>query len=181
MQPQGQFRKGFVVGDFLTDTYRISGEVLLQGTPLIDQLNDLNALFITLERMFISPLLDPAVLTGNYPAGELRKDRIGLVILSQKRDGLPFREGRYVGRNHIQKGVLLVAAGFEVRGLISVHPSVNVPHFLRTTPEDFILLFDSSATFAAQRDVVYKGAAVLLNRRMIEVFAMDPTIEDKRG
>lgn len=179
MQPQGQFRKGVVVADFLTDTYRVSGEVALQGTPLIDQLNDLHALFITLERMFISPLLDPAVLTGNYKTGEIRKDRIGLVILSQKRDGLPLREGRYVGRTHMEKGVLIVAAGFEVRGLISVHRSVNVPNFLRTTPEDFILLFDTSATFAAKRDVVYQGAAVLVNRRMIEVFAMDQTIEQE--
>lgn len=174
MQPQqGQFRKGYVVADFLTRTFRVSGEVALNGTPLIDQLNDLNALFITLERMFISPLLDPAVLTGNFKSGELRKDHIGLVILTQRRDGLPLREGRYVGRNHVNKGVLIVASGFEIRGAISVHSSVNVSNFLRTTPEDFVLLFDTRATFTAKRDVVYQSEAVLVNRRMIEVFAMD--------
>jgi hypothetical protein len=179
MQPQGQFRKGFVVADYLTRTFRVSGEVALQGTPLIDQLNDLNAQFITLERMFISPLLDPAVLTGNFKTGEIRKDHIGLVILTQRRDGLPLREGRYVGRNHVEKSILLVAAGFEIRGNISVHNSVNVPHFLRTTPEDFVLLFDTYATFTAKRAVVYKGDAVLVNRRMIEVFAMDESDKDK--
>lgn len=169
---QATIRAGYVAAEFLTRTYRISAEVMLRGETLLDQMNDLNALFLSVERMFISPLLDPATLTGHFKVGEVRKDRVGIVVLQQRRDGLPQREGRYVGRDHVEREVLMVAAGFEVRGKISAHRSVNIPNFVRTTPEDFILVFDASATLTAKRDVVYEGGAILVSRKRTEVFAM---------
>lgn len=169
---QATIRAGYVAAEFLTRTYRISGEVELRSEPLLDRMNDQNALFVTVERMFISPLLDPATLTGHFSIGEVRKDRVGIVVLQQRREGLPQREGRYVGRDHIERDVLLVTAGFEVRGKVSLHQSVNVSNFVRTTPEDFIVVFDASATLTAKRDVVYQGGAILVSRKRTEVFAM---------
>ena len=172
MEQQAKVRTGYVAGDFMTRTYRISGEVALRGEPLLDQLNNLNTLFVTLERVYVSPLLDPAVLTGNYASAEVRKDNVGIVILNQARDGLPYREGRYVGRDHVRRQLLIVTAGFEVRGSLPLHPSVNVPNFVRTTPEDFIPLFDAKAILTANRQITFEGAAILLNRREIEVFSL---------
>jgi hypothetical protein len=172
MEQQAKVRTGFVAADFMTRTYRISGELVLHGEPLLDQLNNLNTLFLTLERVYVSPLLDPAVLTGNYSFAEVRKDRVGIVVLNQARDGLPYREGRYVGRDHVQRQLLVVAAGFEIRGALPLHPSVNVPNFVRTTPEDFIPLFDATAILTARRQIFFEGGAILLNRREIEVFAV---------
>ncbi len=126
MEQQAKVRTGFVAGDFMTRTYRISGELALRGEPMLDQLNNLNTLFLTLERVFVSPLLDPAVLTGNYPIAEVRKDNVGIVVLNQAKDGLPYREGRYVGRDHVNRQLLIVTAGFEVRGSLPLHTSVNV-------------------------------------------------------
>jgi hypothetical protein len=172
MERQAKVRTGYVAADFMTRTYRISGEVELRGEPLLDQLNNLNTLFVTLERVFVSPLLDPAVLTGNYPSGEVRKDNVGIVILNQGRDGLPYRQGRYVGRDHVRRQLLLVTAGFEVRGSLPLHPSVNVPNFVRTTPEVFIPLFDATAILTARRELFFEGGAILLNRGEIEVFTV---------
>ena len=172
MEQQAKVRTGFVAGDFMTRTYRISGELALRGEPILDQLNNLNTLFLTLERVFVSPLLDPAVLTGNYPTAEVRKDNVGIVVLNQARDGLPYREGRYVGRDHVNRQLLIVTAGFEVRGSLPLHTTVNVPNFVRTTPEDFIPLFNATATLTARRQIVFEGGAILLSRREIEVFAV---------
>jgi hypothetical protein len=171
-QGQASIRKGFVSGEFLTRTYRMSGEAELRGIPLLDQLNDLNAQFVTLERLYISPLLDPAVLTGNYPVGEIRKENLGIIVLTQLKDGLPQREGRYMGRDHADKSLLIVVAGFEVRGVIRLHPSVNAANFIRTTPEMYIPIFNATATVTARREIVFKGGAVLVNRSRIEVFCI---------
>ncbi len=160
---QASFRKGFIAGEFLTRTYRISGEYAITGGLLLDYLNDYQSLFVGLERIFISPLLDPAVLTGNYRLGNVRKNSVGLVVLTQLRDGLPRREGQYMGRDHIDRQVLIVAAGFEIKGAIRLHPSVNVTDFIRQTPEQFIPVFEGSATLTARREVVFQGGAILLN------------------
>ena len=172
MHGQASIRKGFVAGEFLTRTYRISGEVELAGNPMLDQLNDHMAQFLKLERLYISPLLDPATLTGHYEVGNMRKDNLGLVVVNQARDGLPLREGKYRGRDHAAREVLIVVSGFEVRGGVALHPTVNVNEFVRTTPENFIPVFDASATLAARRDIVFKGGAILVNRNRIEVFCV---------
>jgi hypothetical protein len=169
---QATVRKGYVSGDFMTATYRVSGEVSLRGDPLLDQLNDHHALFLTLERVFVSPLLNPAVLTGNFQTGEIRKDAVGIVVLKEERTGLPYREGRYKGRDHKDYPVMFVTAGFEVRGALRLHPSVNIPNFVRTTPEHFIPIFGATATLTARREITFEGGAILLNRNQIEVFAM---------
>jgi len=164
-------RQQVVSADFLTHTYRVSGEVSVRSAPLLDQLNDHLALFVHVERVFVSPLLDPATLTGNFRSSEVRKDSLGLVVLNRVEDGLPHRQGRYIGRDHIQRPVVVVAAGFEVRGVISLHPTVNVTELIRTTPEQFVPIFDASATLTSRREVVFNGGAILLNRSQIEVFA----------
>lgn len=167
----GTLRQQVVSADFLTRTYRTSGDVSILGEPLLDQLNDELAHFLHVERVFISPLLDPATLTGNFRSAEVRKDRLGVVVLNRLEDGLPYRQGRYVGRDHVERQVLAIVAGFEVRGAIWLHPSVNVIELVRTTPERFIPIFNATATYAMQRDIVFSGGAILVNRGMIEVFA----------
>lgn len=167
----GTLRQQVVSADFLTRTYRTSGDVSVRSDPLLDQLNDDLAHFLHVERVFISPLVEPAVLTGNFRAVEVRKDRLGLVVLTRPEDGLPYRQGRYVGRDHAERQIVAIVSGFEVRGALWLHPSVNVSELVRTTPERFIPVFNASATLTAQRDIVFNGGAILVNRGQIEVFA----------
>lgn len=172
MQAQATIRKGYVAGEFLTRTWRVSGEVEVQGQPLLDQLNDHLAQFLQVERMFISPLSDPAQLAGNYTSGNIRKDNLAVVALKQLQAGLPHREGQYMGRDHVDRPVAIVVYGIEVRGVIRLHPSVNVSHFIRTTPEHFIPVFNATARLVAQPEIVFTGGAILLNRGQMEWFCL---------
>ncbi len=162
-------RTGYIAGEFLTRSYRISAEVNTRGGKLLDELNDHMALFIQIERAFVSPLHDPVTLTGSYPMGQIRKDSLALVVLKQMRDGLPHREGQYLGRDHIDRPVQLMAGGFEVSGVIRMHPSVDVDNFLRTTPEAFVPVFDATATVTGKQQVVFSGGAILVNRTRLEL------------
>ncbi len=162
-------RTGYVSGEFLTHRYRISAEVNTRGGRLLDELNDM-ALFVQVERAFISPLHDPAILVASSHTAQIRKDSLALAVLKASRDGLPAREGQYVGRDHVARHVQVMVGGFEVNGVIRLHPSVDVGHFVRTTTEHFIPLFDATAIFAAQRAVTFSGGAVLINRALIELF-----------
>lgn len=172
MQSQASIRKGYVSGEFLTRTWRVSGEVEIQSQTLLDQLNDHLALFLQVERMYISPLSDPTRLAGNYAAGHIRKDNLALVALTQLQYGLPHRQGQYMGRDHVDRPLVIVVYGIEVRGVIRLHPSVNVSHFIRTTPEHFIPIFNATATLIAHPEIVFTGGAILLNRGQVEWFCL---------
>ncbi len=172
MRSQSTIRQGYVSADFINLTYRISGDVSVRAETLLDQLNDHMAFFITVERMFVSPLNDPATLTGNFETGEVRKDRLAMVVLNRSEDGMPQRRGRYEGRDHVDTDVFIVVAGFEVRGRIRQHPTVNIANMLRTTPEMFVPVFDAQATMSARRQIVFQGGAILVNRSQFEVFTV---------
>jgi len=117
-------RQQAVNAEFLTRSYRISGEVSVRSDPLLDQLNDHLALFVHVERVFVSPLLDPATLTGNFRSVEVRKDTLGLVVLSARKNGLPHRQvatsARPIERPFVRSPP--IRGG----GVMSLHPSVNV-------------------------------------------------------
>jgi hypothetical protein len=161
----------YLAGEFITRMFRISGEADVQSDPLLDLLNDHLALFIQLERMFISPLHHPAVLVGNYEVGNVRKDRLVMAVLKRESDGLPYRRAQYEGRDHVDRKLVIVTAGFELQGLIRLHPSVNVSHFIRTTSEQFIPLFQAQASLVLDSSTLFKGEAILVNRAQIEAFS----------
>ncbi|HML24490.1 MAG TPA: hypothetical protein PKD09_22755 [Aggregatilinea sp.] len=163
-------RAGYVAAEFLTRSYRINAEVNTRGAKLLDELNDHMAQFVQIERAYVSPLYDPATLTGSYDLGQIRKDSLALVVLKQMRDGLPHREGQYMGRDHIERAVQIMAGGFEVQGVIRLHPTVDLSSFLRTTPEAFVPVFDATATAAGRKEVIFGGAVILVNRTRLELF-----------
>lgn len=77
-----------------------------------------------------------------------------------------------MGRDHVDRPVAIVVYGIEVRGVIRLHPSVNVSHFIRTTPEHFIPVFNATARLVAQPEIVFTGGAILLNRGQMEWFCL---------
>ena len=84
------------------------------------------------------------------------------------------REGQYVGRDHIDRKILIMAGGFEVQGVLRLHPSVDLGNFVRTTPEQFIPVFEATAAMIANPNVQFEGGAILVNRAQIEVFCIVP-------
>lgn len=172
MQRQSSFHKNTISAEFLTQVYRISGDVNIGTEPVLDQLNDHLALFIEVEHMFLSRLNDPAQLTESSSTGQVRKDNTLIVVLNKLEHGLPRRQGQYSGRDHRDRPLLVITNSFEVRGSLRLHPSVKFDDFLRTTPEQFVPLFNARATYVANPDVVFEGGALLVNRAQFEAFSL---------
>ncbi len=167
-------RKGFVSADFLTESYRISGEVALKNQPLVDMLNDKLTGFIRGENVYVSPVHDPATFTAQGGVGNLRKDRIGLVVLAREEDGQS-RHSLYQTQTSQPTTFSLFATmpGFEVRGALRQTSLIDIENMLMQSVDRFITIFRATAKVTSNPELQFTGGAILLNRELATLFFVE--------
>ena len=172
MTDQVTFRKGYMAADFLTDSYRISGEVDIAANALTDVLNDHLKTYIKLENVYISPIQNPADIKGHFEHGQLRKNNITMVILHREEDGLPKHQtyGSYIGQ--VVHDVFLTVPGFEVEGLLVASPRLNLERILVYEAQSFIPISEAVATVSLAPDIRFRGGMILVNRDHVGIFCM---------
>ena len=117
---QFAFRRGFVTADFLSQNYRVSGELNVRTRPLADLLNDATTSFIDVENVYVSPIQNPADIKASYQTGSLLKANVSMVVLAREEDGRSKSTtyGSYIG--HTLRPVFMTVPGFEVRGYLEM-------------------------------------------------------------
>lgn len=169
-------RKGYLSAEFLTENYRISGEVALKGQPLIDTLNDKMNSFVRVENMYISPVNDPTVFTAQYALGHIRKDNIVAAVLAREEDGIA-RHSIYQAKADapILYSLFTVTKGYEVRGGLKLGSPVDVDNMLMQSLDLFIAVFRGHAKLTASPEIQFAGGALLLNRTFTNIFCVEKT------
>jgi hypothetical protein len=167
-------RKGYLAAEFLTDSYRISGEVNLRGQPLVDTLNDKMNSFIKLENVYVSPVSDPTIFTAQYPIGNLRKDTIQTVLLAREEDGAA-RHTIYAtkGDAPILFTLFTVLGGYEVRGGLKQSSPIDVDNMLMQSIDSFITIYRASIKLTAYPEIQFTGGSVLINRNYANLFCVE--------
>ncbi|MBN1285292.1 MAG: hypothetical protein JXB47_07835 [Anaerolineae bacterium] len=169
MTDRAAYRKGYVAADFLTQGYRVSGEVRTAVNPLADILNDSLKSYVEAENVYISSIEHPADITGHYAFAQLRKDNLLMAVLRRVEDGLPRRQTYGNPAQGETLPVFLTLAGFEVRGQLSVEAANNLDRLLVLAPERFIPLAHATAAISSAPGMQFKGGIILVNRRYISI------------
>jgi hypothetical protein len=167
-------RKNVISTEFLSPTYRISGEVIIRDMPIVDLLNDKNANFIRAENLYVSPVADPVVFRVQHTGGMVRKDQISLVMLQREEEGYARHTlYRNMGLVPLNFSLFAIMPGFEVRGGIKVNSSSEVDSMLLQSIDRFITIYQATVTLTVSPDIQYTGAAVLINREHAQLFFVD--------
>lgn len=167
-------RKGYLTADFLTDSYRISGEVNLKGQPLLDTLNDKMSNYIRLENLYVSPVDDPTIFKAQISAGYIRKNTIIGVILAREEDGLA-RHTMYSVKADAPVTYSLYSSlsSFELRGGFKLSSVVDIENMLMQGVDAFIPVYRAELTLMRDSQIRFAGGAVLLNREFIHLFSIE--------
>jgi hypothetical protein len=169
MTDRATYRKGYVAADFLTQGYRISGEVRTAVNPMADILNDSLRSYVEIENVYISSIDHPADITGHYAFGQMRKDNIFMAILRRVEDGLPRRQTYGNPAEGETQMVFITLPGFEVRGRLSVEAANNLERLLVLAPERFIPIAEAVAVLSSTPAMEFRGGIILVNRRHIGI------------
>jgi hypothetical protein len=171
-QEHASFRRGFVTADFLTNEYRISGEVSVRLRPLADSINDATTDYLEIENVYVSPIQQPADIKANYQYGSLSKENVVMVILARLEDGLSRSSsyGDYVG--HIVHDVFLTVPSFEVRGSLATRGKIGLRDYMAMQAGRFIPVAEATATVSLAPNIRFQGGMILVNRSHIGIICM---------
>jgi len=162
----------WVVADFFTHSYRISGRVNVRYRKLAAQLNDQNSAFIQLEDAYISNIEHPADIATSYADAVIRKRNITAVIVSRQEDGLMKEHayGSYLGA-YVRK-VFLTVPAFEIEGHLRLSGKLDLRTVLTSGTDDFIIVLDGQMKSSVRTDVTFTGGAILVNKDHVGAFCI---------
>jgi hypothetical protein len=167
------YRKGYLTAEFLSQTYRISGEASLRQGSLLDVLNDVTTIYIRLENVYVSPITDPAIIKGNYPSGQLRKDNLTMVVLAAQEDAQSRRLAPAVKQLPAVYNLFITVPGFEVQGGVKIESAVDVDRMFVSGAERFIPIYNATAVVTTNPGVQFSGGAILINRDQVGLFCIE--------
>jgi len=164
-----QLRTTWLVAEFFTHSYRISGSVDVRSRKLADQLNDQSSDFLQLEDAYVSSIEHAADIIASHASSVLRKDKVIAVATSHPEEGLSRQQsyGSYLGTYLTE--VFLLVPSFEIQGFLRLTGKMDLRRAL-TTAEDFATLLDGRMRASTDPDIEFTGGAILVNKSYVETF-----------
>jgi len=170
---QEKRNSAWVVADFFTHSYRISGRVQVRYRKLAAQLNDQTSSFIQIEDAYISNTEHPADIATSYAGSIIRKKNITAVVVARQDDGLlkEHSYGSYLGA--YTRNVFLTVPSFEVEGYLRLSSKMDLRTVLTSGTDDFIIVLDGQMKSAVRTEITFSGGAILVNKEHIGAFCME--------
>jgi len=167
-------RKGIITADFLTDKFRISGDVTLKSQPFPDMMNDKGSAFCRIENVYVSPIDDPTTFRAQYPVGQVRKQSVIAVVLTREEDGIARHSMYQVKLDAPVYFNLYVTAGeYEIRGGVKIASPVDVDNMLMQSLDPFMAVFRATASLVSDPEIQFSGGALLLNRNYANIYCVE--------
>jgi len=163
----------WLVADFFTHSYRISGRLNVRHRLLADQLNNPTSDFLQIEDTYISNVEHPADIMASQTSAILYKKNVTTVVTAQQQDGLPREHsyGNYFGA--YTRKVFMTVPSFEIEGYLRLSGKLDLRTVLTSGTDDFITILDGSMRFSIRPDISFSGGAILINKRYIGAFCME--------
>ena len=166
-------RRGWVVADFFTHSYRVSGSVDVRRLPLADQLNDRTASYLVLEDAYVSPIDRPGEITASYAIATLCKENITMAILASKDDGLSKKHSYGSYHSAALKNVFLTLPQFEVRGYLRTVGKLDLYAVLATGTDRFMPILDGTTFASVKPEIQFDGGVILVNKDAVGVVCVE--------
>lgn len=165
-------RRGWVMADFFTHSYRISGAVDVRRLPLADQLNDRTTSYLMMEDAYVSPIDRPGDITASYSMAALRKENITMAVLAHKDDGMSKKlsYGSYFGT--ALKNIFVTVPQFEIRGFLQVVGKFDLHALLATGTDRFMPVVDGTTFASLKPEIQFDGGMILVNKDAVGVMCV---------
>lgn len=174
-----QLSTGWLVADFFTHRYRISGRLDVRYRKMADQLEDHTTSFLQLEDAYISNIEHPADIITSHAISILRKDNITAVVAARRDNGLQREHtyGSYLGA-YLRK-VFLTVPSFEVGGYLRLSGKLDLRTVLTIGTGKFVSILDGQMKSSVRPDITFTGGVILVNKDHIGVFCVEEEEEEE--
>ncbi len=163
--------------DFITDTHRIAGTVLITTSGVMGLVNDPTNSLIEIQDAQMASLMDPLQIPRHLKSGSLVKSRLIACCMSRRED-LGMRS--MVQRGYTRYSEILMhfnVGRFDVNATLEWTGRVDFAAILNEPIQDFIPALFAVVTSLSMKDVAIECPAILMNRRAITLIALQDKME----
>ncbi len=160
-----------VVANFFTGSYRLVGKIQVANSGLIGLLNDPTTEFIKIDDVSTARIQHPKKLAERASMLRLIKPGLVAVTLGQRTDIGPQAMARGGFKTAVRYAIRFITHSFEIEGTLEWSGRLDLKVVLSDGPE-FFPLYDTTLRAVEYSDLAIESAAMILNRRKVDIITM---------
>jgi hypothetical protein len=167
-----------IAADFLTDSYRVVGRIMIPTSGVIGLMNDTTNTFMEVLEAKLARLHMPTKLVGEYNMVDLVKPNVFAVCLTRREDIGPQALARGGYQKMTSYPVKVTTPVYELQGRLEWNGRFDFATIMMEGTRDFVPIYDSTLTSILIPQLRIESPAMLFNRRHVDLLALDAEKKD---
>jgi hypothetical protein len=170
--PESNVTHRMLAADFLTQSYRVVGKMMVPNTGVVGLINDPNTSFMEVLDAKLARIHMPTKLVGEYKLIDLVKNNVFAICLTRREDMGPSALARGGYRNFVEYSIRVTTQVYELEGKLEWAGRFNFAAAMVEGARDFVPLYDATLTAILIPQLRIESPAILFNRRQVDLLGL---------
>jgi len=170
--PETNVAHRMLAADFLTQSYRVVGKMMIPNTGVVGLVNNPTTSFMEVVDAKLARIHMPTKLVEEYKVVDLVKDNVFAICLSRREDLGPqaLAHGGY--QNLVEYSIRVTTRVYEVEGTLEWSGRFNFATIMVEGVGDFVPLYNATVTAILIPQLHIESPAILFNRRQVDLLGL---------
>jgi hypothetical protein len=170
--PETNVTHRMLAADFLTQSYRVVGKMMVPNTGVVGLINDPNTAFMEIVDAKLARIHMPTKLVGEYKMIDLVKNNVFAICLSRREDMGPQALARGGYQNFVEYSIRVTTQVYELEGKLEWAGRFNFASIMVEGVRDFVPIYDATLTAILIPQLRIESPAILFNRRQVDLLGL---------
>ena len=170
--PESNVTHRMLAADFLTQSYRVVGKMMIPNTGVVGLINDPTTSFMEVVDAKLARIHMPTKLVGEYKVIDLVKDNVFAICLSRREDLGPQALARGGYQNLVEYSIRVTTQVYELEGKLEWSGRFNFASVMVEGVRDFVPLYDAKLTAILIPQLRIESPAILFNRKQVDTLGL---------
>ncbi|NJN80264.1 MAG: hypothetical protein HC797_07235 [Anaerolineales bacterium] len=162
----------FIAVDIFTSGYRAVGKVTVTSQGAMGMMNDPTHSSVDVHDARMARLLMPTKLVDHFEIVRMMKKQVHAICMSRREDLGPHALVRGGYMNVVEHPLRLTTQMFEVEGVMELPGRFDFNSLITEGSREFLPIFKATLTAILIPNLRVEAAAVLVNRKMVDIMAL---------
>ena len=160
--------------DFLTQSFRVVGKIMVPNPGMIGMMNDTTTSFMEVTDAKLARIHMPTKLAGEYETINLVKANLFAVCLTRREDVGPQALVRGGYQNLVKYTIRVTTQVYELEGTLEWIGRFNFATVMVEGIRNFVPIYDAKLTAILIPQLRIESPAILFNRRQVDLLTVIP-------
>jgi hypothetical protein len=170
--PETKVTHRMLPADFLTQSYRVVGKMMVPSMGVVGLINDPTTSFMEVVDAKLARIHMPTKLVGEYKMIDLVKNNVFAICLTRREDMGPQALARGGYQNLVEYSIRITTQVYELEGKLEWAGRFNFTAIMVEGVRDFVPLYDATLTAILIPQLRIESPAILFNRRQVDLVGL---------